>query len=768
MREYETQCIQEQQPFCQAECPVHVDVRAMLQALAAGNFNQAVLLLAKTVPFPGIISCICDHPCQHECKRREAGGSLQIKLLEQAALRYGSLPVKKTSKMPPKANRIAIVGGGLSGLTAAYDLLHKGYEVAVWEAQDRIGGRLVGYGTDVLPREVVAADFSIFNGLKITFNYQSEVGGPNSRISLAELCIQYDAVYLGIGMNNAENLKLGLRLNSDGRIQVDPVSYATSNPKIFAGGSQRYARIGHSPITSIADGRSAAISIDRFIQQVSLTAQRETEGAFKTKLYTSLDGVLSQGIIQPMESKGYTQGEAIAEAKRCLNCQCLECVKVCDYLAHYGSYPKRYVREIYNNDSIVMGMRQANKMVNSCSLCRLCETVCPNNLNMGEICRQARQSLVVKGKMPPSAHDFALRDLEFNNSEAFALVRHQPGHDSSKYAFFPGCQLSASAPDQVVKIYSDLTDSLPGGVGLMLGCCGVPADWAGRRELFAAALEAMTVNWHKLGDPCLITACPTCYAIFKEYLPAIPLESLWTLLDKLGVACKKRKQSKISVHDPCTTRYEDSFHTSVRSLLAKLGLEIEEHRYSKQLTGCCGYGGLMQQVNQEVADKVAVRLVAEHSGECVTYCAMCRDVLASRGKRTLHVLDYIYADDLDKAATRKGPGYSDRHENRARLKIRLLREMWRENVAERKGLISITVPEDVLAVMEERMILKEDIQEVIHHAEQTGRKLFNPNTNRYTAYYKPVSVTYWVEYSAGNGSFIVHNAYSHRMEIVEE
>ena len=65
------------------------------------------------------------------------------------------------------------------------------------------------------------------------------------------------------------------------------------------------------------------------------------------------------------------------EAKRCLQCECLECVKVCAYLERFGAYPKKYAREIYNNESIVMGTRQANKLINSCSLCGLCEEVCP-------------------------------------------------------------------------------------------------------------------------------------------------------------------------------------------------------------------------------------------------------------------------------------------------------------------------------------------------------------------------------------------------------
>jgi hypothetical protein len=69
--------------------------------------------------------------------------------------------------------------------------------------------------------------------------------------------------------------------------------------------------------------------------------------------------------------------------------------------------------------------------------------------------------------------------------------------------------------------------------------------------------------------------------------------------------------------------------------------------------------------------------------------------------------------------------------------------------------------------MEERRILREDVQKVIEHAEKTGAKLFNPETGRSLASFRPAQVTYWVEYNPEGDGFRVHNAYYHRIEIVE-
>ncbi len=153
----------------------------------------------------------------------------------------------------------------------------------------------------------------------------------------------------------------------------------------------------HSPITSISHGRRAAISIDRFLQRVSLSASRENEGAYETRLFTSTEGIQPLpriGMDDP--TQGYSSEAAALEAARCLQCQCMECVKICEYLADFKGYPKKYIRQIYNNLSIVMGHRHGNKLINSCSLCGLCKEVCPESLHMGEVCKAARNIMITQ------------------------------------------------------------------------------------------------------------------------------------------------------------------------------------------------------------------------------------------------------------------------------------------------------------------------------------------------------------------------------------
>jgi Fe-S oxidoreductase len=415
-----------------------------------------------------------------------------------------------------------------------------------------------------------------------------------------------------------------------------------------------------------------------------------------------------------------------------------------------------------------MGIHHANTMINSCSLCGLCEQVCPGNLNMGEVCQEARRMMVETGKMPPSAHDFALRDMQFSNSDSASLNRHQPGFASSGHVFYPGCQLAASAPRQVKQVYAFLSEKLAGGVGLMLGCCGAPASWAGQESVFQESLQTLERNWRSLGSPRIITACPTCYSLFKRNLPGAPVADLWTLFEQIGLpkgAGSAGVPKTLAVHDSCTTRQESQMQTSVRSIAVKFGCRIEELPLNRENTVCCGYGGLMLYANQAVAHKVIRRRITESESDYLAYCVMCRDNFAGQGKRVYHLLDLIFGSDRD-CASQAGPGYSQRQENRATVKTSLLREVWGETVAEPHAEVKLNIPETVSRVLEDRMILAADVASVIAYAESSGNKLTDAETGCSIAYFQPASVTYWVEYLPEADGFTVRNAYCHRINIL--
>lgn len=731
LKNTEALCTQEHLPECMAACPLHLDMRGIMSAVSKNDFDSALAIMEKTLPFPAVIAHCCDAPCTLRCKRGECGGSLEINAVERAVIEYGK-PKTTAAFTPKRAKSAAVVGGGLSAYCCALELRKKGYAVELYidgtDLSDALTPKLN------MPQAALAKDLDRVEAAGVSV-YSKKIDSA----LLGDMLERFDSVY-----TSDERLFGGI---------PDSGTLMTSEQKLFAGG-HIINRREFSPIKELEDGRRAAISMDRFMQGVSLEAGREGEGAHETRLFTDISAVAHLSPVLP--SCAYTEKQAVAEANRCLNCQCLNCVQGCKFLEHYKSYPRRYVREVYNNLSIAMGIRHANGMINSCMLCGQCGALCPQSLNMADVFSEARENMCETGRMPPSAHDFAMRDMEFSNSDAFFLAKHQSGTDKSEYVFFPGCQLAASSPELAEKCYDDLVQRLTGGVGIMLGCCGIIAKWAGRAESFGQAAARMREGLASLGAKKLITACPSCYSVFKEELQGVEIIGVWDILNELGLPEGCRTGSgKISVHDACTTRFDGGVQDSIRSIISKLGLKIEELPYSREKTGCCAYGGLTMYANPPLADEIAAAKISESKNDYLCYCINCRDRFAKKGKNAFHILELVYAHPL-----KDPPGFSQRRYNRQKLKQKYSGEAMRKN-----EYAPLIIGGDLKPLLEERMILEQDILETIDWCEKNGSTLYDGSDGSTVAYRRLGSVTYWVSYKKTPEGNALIRAYSHRMDI---
>ncbi len=750
LRKFEAQCIQEEAPACQSICPLHVDARSFIKFMAEDKKDKARQVLDKSLPLSMLTAFLCEGACQEACIRSKIDQGINLPQLEKACV----LTTKSAKIMPfPSTGRsIALIGSGLSSFVLAFELAKKGHRINLYFYEE-IGKDILEKTKSFLPQNAFSDCLTTLKNLKVNFS-PLEV----CTIDFLENLLQdFSLVYLSLDDNFVLNSELIKSLT------VNPLTLVSSNPKVLLGGSKNLT----SFIQSIAEGKKAALSIERIFQDVDPSIAREKEASYETRLYTNIDDI---AVIKPVDFQDRNKPsmeEAILEAKRCIQCSCLECVKQCSYLANYKSYPKRYLREVYNNLSVVQGIRQANGLINACTQCGLCEKVCPQGLNMGEYLAIARKEMVDTKRMPPSAHEFALDDMAFSNSELIQFIR-KDHKEINKYIFFPGCQLPTVLAKNVSMAYAYLRENLSDGVGFHLGCCGMPANWAGQSKFLDKSLEEFKQNWESLGRPIYIFACASCSDFYKTFFPELEQISLWEILEKMPKPENALLPNQtLAIHDPCSSRSFAKMQSAVRSLLNSLNQSYVEFEYGQERTRCCGYGGLSASAKPEIADTFLEHRKNESEHDLLVYCAICRERYQKIGQKTLHILELLFSseDDLENAQQIIQPLYL-RQEKRLEFKKSILKEFWGEEYSMPENQINLNISNEVIEKIATRHILKEDIISVIIKANENNSALYNQDSGHFLAAYKPRLVTYWVEYAKEeDGSYTIYNAYCHRMVV---
>ena len=184
---------------CITLCPAHVDVPGYIAMIKEGDYEGAVKVIRNSNPFPTACAFVCEHPCERKCRRRLIDAPVNIRGLKKYAVDHANADAVATPKTNVSTGKkIAVVGGGPSGMTAAYYLALMGHKVVIFEEHEKLGGMLrYGIPEYRLPKERLDQDIeAILNAGDIEVRYNTKIGRD---LSYGELRKEYDALYLGLG-----------------------------------------------------------------------------------------------------------------------------------------------------------------------------------------------------------------------------------------------------------------------------------------------------------------------------------------------------------------------------------------------------------------------------------------------------------------------------------------------------------------------------------------------------------------------------------------
>ena len=195
---------------CVTLCPAHVDVPGYIACIKNERYTDAVSVIREKNPFPTSCSMICEHPCEKKCRRLLIDDAINIRALKKFAVESaGAEAVSEKADVISTGKQIAVIGGGPSGMTAAYFCALMGHAVTVFDEHEKLGGMLrYGIPEYRLPKEDLNKDIDfILNSGDITVHTSTRVGRD---ISFEEIKEKYDAVYIGLGA------QIGNRMPVDG------------------------------------------------------------------------------------------------------------------------------------------------------------------------------------------------------------------------------------------------------------------------------------------------------------------------------------------------------------------------------------------------------------------------------------------------------------------------------------------------------------------------------------------------------------------------
>ncbi|MDD7034964.1 MAG: heterodisulfide reductase-related iron-sulfur binding cluster [Firmicutes bacterium] len=741
-------CREHDIPMCADACPFKVDFLDFQERITGGRINAAYKSLRDKVVFPEIVCEVCPGYCEEACIRQVVDSPVRINMLEKSVIALATRKTPNSYNLPAKKQRIGVIGAGLSGMGFAHRMATKKYPVTIFEREDYPGGSL----SQVMDRDIYMEDFSLQFG-----NEKYELKTGTEIDDIRSLCLEegeenpekFNVIYVATGAGGAD-----FGIGDEGCMKIGDTA-------VFLGGEVR----GHDRMHALAEGLNLSASAEDFLKIGKLEYYRAGPDS---RCVANRDHLEEKKEAVSPAGESFTEEECKAEASRCIRCSCDACESLCDIVGFFDKWPAKMRDEIFLSckpAGSLVHKSPARRYIAACTDCGLLTEACPESIDLCGMVKLARHKMHEADKVPAAYKQYYIRDMEFADSEECALDR-VPGGSTCSEAFFPGCNLGALNPEYVIKPYKWLLEGNR-ETGLLLRCCGIPANWNGNEEQHDREIADIRAQWEGMGRPKLIMACMSCMKHFAEYLPEIETVSLYEVMAERGGFPESAlpEYDEAAVFDPCSARGKSGVQEAVRKLASGAGMKVCELPKG-DVHGCCGFGGNGTLAAKGFSDYVADKRASLSDKPYIVYCSNCRDVFTDRDKEAVHILDILFG--INEKNSDGDLTLSGRRANRIELKNRLLAEIWgEEGKSGRNEMKYRLIMEDEAADKARRQkILDEDICEVIEYAEKTGRRTRSAETGRYKAYREIGAITLWVEYTEGSPEERhIYNVYSHRMQI---
>ena len=279
-------CTYSQPVPCVSLCPAHVDIPGYIALVGEGRYADAIRLLRKDNPFPTTCGFICEHPCEARCRRNMMDDSVNIRGLKRVAADFAG-EVAPPACAPSTGKKVAVLGGGPCGLSAAYYLQLMGHQTTVYEMLPQLGGMLrYGIPNYRLPKNRLDDDINSILKTGVEVKYNVKVGRD---ITIQELQKEYDAVLISVGASTDK--KLGLE-GEDAEGVIPAVEFLRDvgmNKGIDLTGKE-VAVIGGGNVSMDAVRTAKRLGA----KKVSIVYRRRT--ADMTALFDEIEGAVAEGI----------------------------------------------------------------------------------------------------------------------------------------------------------------------------------------------------------------------------------------------------------------------------------------------------------------------------------------------------------------------------------------------------------------------------------------------------------------------------------------